>query len=233
MSLNPPTGAVAEPDDPTAALLAADRVRARRRLLLLAVLALVIGLVAANRQALSDWWTSVTSSPTESALALAAQIGLTEEGERIFLMARPEVLGQTAFNQACSVDEDAPDHFTSGCYSAAGRIWILEANSDYPQSWVAVTAAHEMLHAAWYRFDAAERDRITALIREAVASLPEDHWLLERMTAYSEDAPEKEYEELFAVIGTEVSEHVGEELETVYRRYLVDRGALIERSLWF
>lgn len=230
MTLQPPP---APSNDEAISVLAADRARARRSLLVLGIIATTIALLALNRQAITDWWTSLTFEPGQFAQQLTTDIGLTAEGERIFLMAQPEVVSSEELAQACDVEESSHDSFTSGCYTVGGRIWILEPSFEFPKELVVVTAAHEMLHAAWFRFDAGERDRMRELLRSALIALPADHWLLDRMSVYSMDAPEKEYEELFAVMGTEVELDLGTALEGVYARYLTDRKALVERTTYF
>lgn len=226
-------GAAAGPDDdpggsvpldgPPAARTA-ERRRARRSLLLLGALFLVLAALVSQRQWLQDQWVRLTFDPDHAVAQLAEAAGMTEEGRQVYLLAQPRIVAAEALAEACG--DAAEDAITLGCFSFAGEI-ILLSPLDTPEWYpLPVTAAHEMLHAAWQRTDPERRRALSALLQAEFEALAEGHPLRERMTVYSAAAPELEHEELYAVLATEAGFPLHPELEAEFARYLDDRIAL-------
>src|SRR5690606_32509048 len=88
-----------------------------------------------------------------------------------------------------------------------------------------VTAAHELLHAAWDRLSKSEQTRLGALLEEAYTKIGTDE-LEERMAYYERTQPGERANELHSIIGTEMAD-VGEELETYYKKYFIDRQQIV------
>jgi hypothetical protein len=88
-----------------------------------------------------------------------------------------------------------------------------------------VTAAHEMLHAAYERLGAGERQNLDKLLQEQLARTT-DQELLDLVKIYEKSEPGQELNELHSLFATEVAE-LSPELETYYKKYFVDRQKVV------
>ncbi len=159
----------------------------------------------------------ISPSPAEIS-ALADATGMSETGRRIFLASTPELDDAENFNTHCPVDEQ----IVLGCYTAR-EIYLYRVTDDRLQGTNEVTAAHEMLHAAYDRLPDSERTRIDGLIDAFVDALPDDHALFTVIESY----PDKAHaDELHSRLGTEFTE-LTPELESYFGRYFDDRTLVL------
>jgi hypothetical protein len=112
-----------------------------------------------------------------------------------------------------------------GCYTTSDRIFVFNVSNEQLDGMKEVTAAHEMLHAVWYRMSASEQSRLGTLLTAAYekSASPE---LKERMAYYQRNEPEAITNELHSILGTEVGS-LGDELEAYYRQYFEDRQIVL------
>jgi hypothetical protein len=80
-----------------------------------------------------------------------------------------------------------------------------------------VTAAHEMLHAVWYRSSEADKEMMTTKLRAAYEKL-DNAELKTRMDYYQRTEPGEFVNELHSILGTEI-ESLDESLEAYYNQY--------------
>jgi len=204
------------------------RERQRRRggrvwTIVLAVVAVAILLVLApwdpyRGQAVSDQVTIwLNPSPPEIS-ELAAASGMSETGRRIFFASTPELDDANDFNTHCPVDEQ----IVLGCY-AAREIYLYRITDERLRGTNEVTAAHEMLHAAYERLPDSERTRVDALIDTFVGALPDDDPLFAILQSYP---AESHADELHSRLGTEITE-LTPELESYFGRYFDDRSLVL------
>ena len=160
---------------------------------------------------------------------LAADLGLTEAGKKIFYEYDPaifEIANHPDFicNKNVRIDQRI---MVSGCWSAnTGRIYLL--NDDK----LLLTAAHEFLHAVYYDFYIADRhEDLNILLNEAFNQNAEE--LQPLISVYSNlhvDAGEfsslNRYNELHSFVGTQI-EAIPDALEEHYATYFTDRTAII------
>jgi hypothetical protein len=195
------------------------------------VAALVITLVSVgvallllmNRQVIIDRVTVWQYEPSAQVQSFATRAGMSDTGEFYFFASRPLLNNQQEFNKNCPNSE--PQTAILGCY-AAQRIYIYDVPTGKLKGIRTVTAAHEMLHAVYERFDENERQRINSLLETEYNKLKSDTKLAERMAYYAKTEPGERSNELFAIIGTEVPE-IGSELEAYYRHYFDDRQKVV------
>jgi hypothetical protein len=93
-----------------------------------------------------------------------------------------------------------------------------------------VTAAHEMLHAAYIRMNNDDKSKVDTLLEVEYKKLENNKNFMERMDFYARTEPGQRYNELHSVIGTEVAE-VSSELETYYDKYFSDRQKVVELNI--
>lgn len=176
------------------------------------------------QQAIRDQLTVWRYQPSAAAIALAERSGMSEGGRFYFFVTQPSLETAEQFNQECRRVEQASPIL--GCYDqAADRIHIYDVTHPELDGVKEVTAAHEMLHAAWVRMSQAERARLGELLEVAYQRVKTDD-LVERMAYYERAQPGSRTNELHSILGTEVAE-LGEELERHYRQFFSDRQAVV------
>ena len=89
-----------------------------------------------------------------------------------------------------------------------------------------VTAAHEMLHAAYQRLNWFERQAVDAMVKAQYGKLKDDEGLKEIMKYYSQAEPGSEINELHSILGTTV-ETLDSDLDEYYRQYFIDRPKVV------
>jgi hypothetical protein len=151
--------------------------------------------------------------------AIAAATGMSEEGELIYRASTPEVEDDDDFNEHCSIEGGA----VLGCYYE-GNVYVYAVTDERLAGTVEVTAAHEMLHAAYERLSPDERDRIDALVDEAIAAIPDDDPTFDDLELY----PAAQHaDEWHSRLGTEFAE-LSPALEEHFARYFDDRAKVVE-----
>lgn len=175
-----------------------------------------------NRQYVIDLATVWTFKPSSQVMTLNQQIEFTDKGNFYFYATKPEVAASATFNQDCPRQE--PSSPILGCY-VSGRIYVYDITNQKLTGIEEVTAAHEMLHAAWERMSQAERDRLTPLLEAAYKTNTTDE-LKQRIAYYERSQPGEVINELHSILATEVGP-IGDELNTYYRQYFKNRQKII------
>jgi len=191
-------------------------------LVILIICAVVASLVFINRQYVIDQLTVWQYEPTNAVATITDRASLSEEGKFYFYASRPEVESTQKFNTECQRKEE--HSAILGCYVGT-RIFIFDVKNEQLDGIEEVTAAHEMLHAAWDRLSDAERAKLTPLLETAYQKVADDE-LKERMDYYARAQPGERANELHSIIGTEFS-NIGGELETHYKQYFSDRLKIV------
>lgn len=191
----------------------------------LAVLALlIVGLL--NLRAISDWWRLRDYSPPAAIAAIAAADTMTENAKHAFYVTHPELINEgSAFRQACPSFEQT---IVLGCYHSGfeSAIYIYNVSDDRLDGVVEVTAAHEMLHAAYDRLKADERQRVERLLNDYYRNQLQNTRVLEAIESYKQTEPNDLSNEMHSIFGTEIG-GLPSELETYYQRYFMDRSVVI------
>lgn len=193
----------------------------------LALSALVIGFAAwlfLNRQYVIDQITVWSYTPPASIQSINERVDFTGHGTFAFYATQPVLADAEAFNQGCPRQEVGSPIL--GCYSA-GRIYVYNVDNEQLAGMEEVTAAHEMLHAAWERLSSSERQQVTTLLDAAYSRLSSDSELKLRMDYYARTEPGQMYNELHSILGTEMRD-VGDDLEAYYARYFTDRRKVLD-----
>lgn len=197
-----------------------------RTISVLVSLVLLVGgaWVILNRQLVLDQLRVWRYQPSSEISALANNIGLSEHGRFQFYAAWPRLESSTEFNTECRRAEKASPIL--GCYKQDDdTIHIYNVTDAELDGIKEVTAAHEMLHAAYARLSEADRQRLGELLETAYARLKDDK-LEERMAYYDRAQPGSRANELHSILGTEFAD-LGDELEAHYRKYFADRSKVL------
>jgi hypothetical protein len=171
---------------------------------------------------LRDWYVLRQYDPPAYVSDLATRTTMTEQGRRLFYLNRPEVLDASEFNTRCD-GAGGEQTIVLGCYYSPQRgIFLFRVDEPELKGIEEVTAAHEMLHAAYDRLSISERRRIDSLLIDYYQTELKDERLLRVMELYKESAPDDLPNEMHSIFGTEISS-LPEELEQHYRRYFDNR----------
>lgn len=180
-----------------------------------------------NRQFVVDQLTVWQYEPSAEVMQLADDSGMAEDGRFYFYASTPKLMAnQDEYNTACPRQEESSAIL--GCYTS-GKIYIYDVPDERLEGVPPVTAAHEMLHAAYERMNGDEKNRINALLKVEYQKIlqSEDAKFRERMEYYARTEPNDRDNELHSIIGTEVADVEGE-LEKHYAQYFEDRSTVVK-----
>lgn len=162
-------------------------------------------------------------TPTPKVESVVNRLDLTDKGKFLFYASHPLVEGRDEFNEHCERREaNSP---ILGCYSN-GRIFVYDITDKRLSGIKEVTAAHELLHAAYERLSDSEKKHLDALLL-AVYEDTESGELKERMAYYDKNQPGETHNELHSIVPTEVSD-IGEELEEYYKKFFNNRKFIVD-----
>lgn len=202
-----------------------QRTNHRRPLLQLFASLVIIGLALwlyANRQYVVDQLVVWRFTPTQEVEQLASRSTLSGKGRFLYYASAPEVLARGPFNTACkavATEQTA----VLGCYTA-GKIYVFDIQDPKLDGIKEVTAAHEMLHAAYERLSTSERSRVDGLLKQQQLGTDKPR-IDELMAGYAKSEPGEQMNELHSILGTEIAS-LSPELEAYYKTYFEDRSSV-------
>ncbi|HET7630664.1 MAG TPA: hypothetical protein VFK03_04815, partial [Candidatus Saccharimonadales bacterium] len=194
------------------------------RLIVSLVLLAAAGWLLLNRQAVLDHINAWAYQPSAQIQQIVKADTMTDQAKFYFYASRPEIDDRTDFNQACS-SVGSEQTAVLGCY-AGQKIYIFNVTSDQLDGIKQVTAAHEMLHAAYDRLSQSERQRVDKLV-EAEAKNNHDPTVADLIKVYAKTEPGERLNELHSIFGSQVAD-LSPKLEQYYQRYFSDRGQVVE-----
>ena len=174
-----------------------------------------------QRQAVTDWWLLRGYNPPSAVVDLASDTAMTAEARHIFYVNHPKVIGKaSAFRQNCASTEQT---IVLGCYHGNQRgIFVYDVSDKRLSGIEQVTAAHEMLHAAYDRLDSAEKTRVNKLLTDFYKNQVKDERLIKTINSYKRTEPNDVVNEMHSIFGTEIVT-LTPELETYYKQYFTNR----------
>lgn len=153
---------------------------------------------------------------------MADDASMTDKSRQVFYVHKPELNSKELFNENCPLPELT---FVLGCYTGSS-IYLLDIETAELEPAESVTAAHEMLHAAYDRLPNAERERIDGLLRQEFEAST-DKRLIDLIGKYEKHDSQSIPTELHSIIGTEVKK-LNPELEEYYSQYFIDRSKVVD-----
>ena len=117
---------------------------------------LAIGLLVATalawfmRQDIYDWYRLRGYQAPSQVAKLATETTMNSDSRRLFYVYRPQLNDRVAFNQNCTHDEQT---IVLGCYVSNVGIYLFDIHDPRLEGVEQVTAAHELLHAAYDRLN--------------------------------------------------------------------------------
>jgi hypothetical protein len=177
----------------------------------------------ANRQYVVDQISNWQYQPTSEIVSFADKTGMNTTGKFYFYASQPSLESTQDFNDKCGRKEQSTAIL--GCYTGR-NIYIYNVTNAQLDGIREVTAAHEMLHAAYDRMSDDERKTVDTLLEAEYGKLKDDKDFADRMAFYARTEPGERDNELHSVIGTEVGS-LSSELEAHYAKYFSDRSKVV------
>lgn len=162
-------------------------------------------------------------TPSSQLASVDSRIQLTARGQQIFYATHPMIEDKSQFNKNCQSTERTAAIL--GCY-VDDRIHLYNIQNAELDGALEVTAAHELLHAAYQRLNVFDRNHVNAMIADEYAKIKDQANIKEVMSYYSQAEPGDEVNELHSIIGTTVSD-LSPQLERYYGQYFIKRSTIV------
>ena len=175
------------------------------------------------RQQLYDDYRLYNYVPPQSISSLALEDTMTPAATRIFYVNKPQLDNKAAFSAVCP-NGGGEKTIVLGCYHGGQNgIFLQQITDSRLNGVVQVTAAHEMLHAAYDRLSPDEKKQIDAQLLNYYNNNLQDQRIKDTINSYRKSEPNDVVNEMHSIFGTEVSV-LPSSLETYYKRYFVNRA---------
>ncbi len=185
---------------------------------------LLLGAVVLNAQDVRDWFILRNYKPSEQISSISTNTSMNDKGRKLFYVHDPQIEARDEFNQDCTTSEVS---LVLGCYNGV-NIYIYNVSDERLKGVHEVTAAHEMLHAAYDRLSSSERKRVDELTTKQLLRLSNER-IQEVVKTYRERDPKIVPNELHSILGSEVRD-LDPELEDYYKQYFDDRIKVVTYS---
>jgi hypothetical protein len=176
-----------------------------------------------QRQTIKDYYIVQTQPLGNQSSALAQNLSLTPNASFLYKASQPQVQPAEAFNQSCK--SVAHEHsIVLGCYSRQ-RIYIYNVADTRLNGVKEVTAAHELLHAAYERMSQKEKTELNKTLTATADSI-DDQRFKDTLAEYRRTEPGQLENELHSILGTEIAV-LPTKLEEHYRKYFTNRSQIV------
>jgi hypothetical protein len=176
-------------------------------------------------QALVDWWQLRNYMAPPAVAALAQQDTMTAYATHVFYVNHPDL--ETDTNQFRTDCNESEKTIVLGCYHGnQDGIFLYNVNDSRLAGVQQVTAAHEMLHAAYDRLSSKDRNNVDSLL-ENYYHMVTDQRLIDTINAYKQSEPNDMVNEMHSIFGTEIA-NLPAPLEAYYTRYFSNRHAITD-----
>ncbi len=185
----------------------------------------LLGVGWLKAEAIQDWLKLRTYKPPAVVVAFAGDMTMTPAGKHLFYINHPKIIDKAqTFHQECPTSEQT---IVLGCYrSVENGIFVFDIKDPRLQGVQDVTAAHEMLHAAYDRLSPAEKADINAQLESFYKNDMHDQRVIDTINSYKQTEPNEVVNEMHSVFGTEV-ENLPPKLENYYKRYFTNRATVV------
>lgn len=189
-------------------------------------LLLVAGIAFLNQQAIFDYIKLRDYTPPAEIAQLASQTTLNDKSRKIFYVNQPIVQDKAAFKVDCP-DGGGEKTIVLGCYHGGQNgIYLLQVSDVRLDGVKQVTAAHELLHAAYERLSAKERKRVDTMLLSYFNNELTDERIKNTIEGYKKTEPNDLVNEMHSIFPTEIAK-LPPELEAYYSKYFTDRSKIV------
>jgi hypothetical protein len=200
--------------------------RSLRLLLQLLALIVVLGLVAYNRQGISDALALRGYQAPATVAAIATSDTMTDQARRVFYVNQPDIADKASFAKQCPSGNEQT--VVLGCYHGfQDGIYVLAVSDSRLSGIEEVTSAHEMLHAAYDRLSSRQKTQIDAELTDYFNHGLKDATVKAQIESYKKTEPGELVNEMHSILGTEIP-NLPAGLEAYYSRYFTNRAAVTD-----
>lgn len=176
-------------------------------------------------QDIRDWWALRGYQPPQRIVQLADKTTMQPGARKLFYVNQPQLNDKPSFRDNCPAFEQS---IVLGCYVSNKGIFMLDVKDPRLSGIIEVTAAHELLHAAYERLSGKERREVDRMTSTFFAQL-NDQRVKDTVERYRAKEPDVVPNELHSILASEVRE-LSPELETYYSKYFADRKQIVNFS---
>lgn len=197
--------------------------------ILLAAVAAFSVVVIMRFQNILDYFALRGYTPPVRISQLADATTMNPSTRRVFYINHPELNDKKTFKERCQDRSHVTEQsIVLGCYVSHKGIFLLDVTDPRLNGVIEVTAAHEVLHAAYDRLSSSERERIDGLTADFFSKLQDDR-VRKTVEQYRAKDAGVVPTELHSILATEVRD-LPRELEQYYSRYFADRKKIVAFS---
>lgn len=149
---------------------------------------------------------------------------MTDRAKNIFYVNHPQLMDDIKkFRVSCAFAEQT---IILGCYrSNQAGLYIYNVHDMRLGGIQEVTAAHEMLHAAYDRLNPKQKEDIDSLLVDFYKNTLSDQRIKDTINDYKKTEPKDLVNEMHSIFGTEIAV-LPAALESYYKQYFIDRSAI-------
>jgi hypothetical protein len=146
---------------------------------------------------------------------------MTAKARHLFYINRPAIETKSDFTKNCPAGGEKT--IVLGCYkNGESGIYVLSVTDARLQGVEQVTAAHEMLHAAYNRLSPDDKKYVDGLLESYYRQGLKDQRIKAILQSYQTSEPGQQLNEMHSIFGTEVA-NLPAPLENYYKQYFSDR----------
>jgi len=182
-----------------------------------------------HSQDIQDWIRLRNYTAPANIAAFVAQDSMTPKAQHIFYVTHPTLetnLG--SFQKECANSEQT---IVLGCYrtgvASDSQLFIRDITDSRLQGVEQVTAAHEMLHAAYDRLGASQKQAIDTMLQDYYRTQLNDQRIKDTIESYKKTEPDDLVNEMHSIFGTEISS-LPAPLEEYYKQYFANRKQITD-----
>lgn len=151
---------------------------------------------------------------------------MTDTARKIFYVNKPAIETKASFSKSCP-NGSREQTIVLGCYQSNQQgIFLLDVTDPRLNGVEQVTAAHEMLHAAYDRLSESEKQRVDAMLMSYYKTGLTDERVKTTIDAYKDTEPDDLVNEMHSIFGTEIA-ILPADLEQYYKHYFTIRGKVV------
>jgi hypothetical protein len=193
--------------------------------LLLILIVAAFAVLWSLRYNITDAFLLYNYKPSNTVSELAMQTTMTDQGRHMFYINHPNVAERAQFNVSCKAYGEKT--IVLGCYhSVQAGIYVFNVTDTRLNGVEQVTAAHEMLHAAYDRLSSSDRKQVDGWLLDYYQNDLQDKRIKDTIAAYKQSEPAEVVNEMHSVFGTEVA-NLPPNLENYYTRYFNRRSVVV------
>lgn len=183
-----------------------------------------LGLALLNQRYILDYIALRGYQPSDIIANMATEDALTPGARKIFYVNHPEISDKASFSNKCTSGKSKERTIVLGCYHGGqGGIFVLQVDDPRLTGVEQVTAAHEMLHAAYDRLKTSDRNAVDSMLLDYYHNGLTDERIKTTIDAYKQSEPGDVVNEMHSIFGTEISK-LPAGLEQYYTKYFTNRA---------